>query len=209
MINNPNAWYEFAGRAISRELQTWQKNMSTVCRQVNSQSRFSSTEAPWIRQLAWLNYSLSGAMLTPKLALPAYMSMTVANLIAEDMQQRYKDDAKLTNAFLSQNYKGVLNNYISLIDNIERSFFTHPATQKTALSIQRKLRDIALSSAASWMREDSVDTETGEFNKEKAINHLRGVISGAGVLPTDLNTLEREFVEQRFAAIYEAIYAIV
>lgn len=209
MINSPSVWYGLAGRAIRNELLAWKGNLKTVCREVNAQSRFTSTEAPWIRQLAWLSYALNGAGLHPKLALPAHLAGAVSDLIAEEMQQRYKTGAKLTNEFLKQNYKGVLNDYINLIDDIERSFFTHPLTSETALSIQRKLRDIALSPAAAWIREDSVDTKDGKFNEQKATEHLRKIVYFSGVLPTEPDVLKKDFVERGFAAIYDNIYAVV
>jgi len=182
--------------------------MMLVCREINDKARYSSGEAPWVRQLAWLNFALNGAMLVPKLSLPAYITMTITDLISDNMQQQYKDGARLSRALLSQHYNGVLDSYINQINQIERSFFTHPSTRMIAAAIEEKLWDLVLSSAGVWIRDDSVDVD-GKLSRQKALSHLRRIIAHAEVLPTEHKFLRTEFVEQGFGAFYDAIYAIV
>jgi len=209
MLKDPIMWRGIAGSAIAGELQTWQQNMKIACNRLNSESRFASEEVPWLRQLAWLNYAFGAAHLLPKLPTPAYASLAVSNLISEEMQRLYKNGARLTNEFLSQHYNGVFNNYISLIDSIERSFFSHPQSIGVARSIQRKLCDIALSPAATWIHEHSIDPKDNAFVRQTAISHLRGIIAESELLPTEYNILKEDFLEQGFVAIYDAIYAVV
>lgn len=208
MTNHTDLWFEYAGDAIDKELQTWQISMTRICEKTNNEARYSSEEAPWLRQLAWLNFALNGAMLVPKLSLPAYVTLTVTDLIADNMQQQYKDGAQLSRALLSQHYNGVLDSYINQINQIERTFATHSSTRMIAAAMKKKLWNLVLSPAGTWIRDDSVDAK-GKLDKQIATEHLRNIIAHAEVLPTEHKFLRTEFVERGFGAFYDAIYAIV
>lgn len=206
-MTTSSPWRTKMADAISEEISTWTKNMTTVCVGVDRDRRFASPDAPWIRGLAWLNLALSGGTLISRVAPYAFVGTLASHLVAERMRQRYQGDVKLSNSELTQRYRGVLSEFISEIDEVGRSFFIGE-TGRLAEGMIHLIASLADTKSARSLLAGSVDTR-GKYSEHKLEDHLRKIIARSGVLPTDARELESRFVEAGFAAYYDQIQAIV
>jgi len=202
-------WYEAAGNALRDEIQVWRQNMKHACKEINDRSRYQAPEAPWVRQFAWLNLALSGVTLVSRFAAPAYAAMLATNLAADLMQRRFKDDARVFGSFLENNYKGVLDYYFQVIDDVERQFFHDPRTAPLAAAIQQVIAELMESEMAGWIRKDSLAPNSSNIDSERASGRLRDIINLSGVLPNETGYLRDTIIEGGFAAVYDNIMEIV